>query len=101
MPTGFAASPQSVEATEPMQIELPEQAGGDGAPRPPILGAGDQLACAWPIDQPIQTLGRKLQAKVVGGPDVGPAEREKQIDLGCPSPDALELHQFCQHRLVW
>src|SRR6266566_5394979 len=97
---GFAASSQPVEAAKPMQIELPEQAGGNGAPRPPFLGAADQLACAWPMDKPIQTLDRKLQAKVVGGPDVWPAKRKKQIDLGCPSPDALELYQFRQHFLV-
>src|SRR5260221_605523 len=83
-----------------MQIELPEQAGGDRAPRPPILGAGDQLACARAFRALVETLDRKLQAEIVGGPDIGPAEREEQIDLRRPSPDALELDELGQDRLI-
>src|SRR5216684_3791515 len=83
-----------------MQIELPEQAGCDRTPGPPILGAGDQLARARPVLTPIQTLDRELQAKIASGPDIGPAERKKQIDLGRPLPDPLELQQFRQHRFI-
>ena len=59
-----------------MQIELPQQAGGDRAPGSPILGTGDELACARPFHALVKTLDRELQAEIVSGPDIGPAERE-------------------------
>ncbi len=36
---------------------------------------------------------RELQPEVARGPDIGAAEREDQVDLGAPPPDALEADQ--------
>ena len=73
-----------------VQIGLPEQAGGDGSPRPPLLAHFAQGRLFRALFE-TEALGNcELQAEIGGRPHVGPAEREDQVDLGTPSPDALQ-----------
>ena len=44
--------------------------------------------------------GRDLQAEVGGGPDIGPAQHENQVDFGAPAADAFERDQCRLRGLV-
>jgi hypothetical protein len=83
-----------------VQIGLPEEAGGDRAPRPPSLGERAQFAFKRTRFETKPLGYRELQTKIGGRPDIGPPQREYQIDFGAPPSDALERQQLGHGSLV-
>src|SRR5947209_20455203 len=82
-----------------MQIRLPEQAGGNGPPRPPLFSQLTQLDFAEPVASEAFA-DRDLQSEIVGRPDVRAAERKDEVDLGAPAADSLKGNQFRERILV-
>src|SRR5262249_51153543 len=83
-----------------VQIGLPEEAGGDGAPRPPSLAERAQFAFARARCETKPVRDRELQTKVGGRPNISSSQREYQIDFGAPPSDALERQQLGHGSLV-
>src|ERR1700730_3126548 len=83
-----------------MQIGLPEEAGGDRAPRPPSLGERAQFAFKRTRFETKPVGYRDLQTKIGGRPDIRPPQREYQIDFGAPPSDALERQQLGPGSLI-
>src|SRR4051794_3209071 len=70
-----------------LQIGLPEQAGGDRTPGLPGVADLPQRGLARPLSQ-LEAFGHpELQSEIAGRPNIAPAEREDQVDLGAPAAD--------------
>src|SRR5712692_9057866 len=76
-----------------MEIGLPEEAGRDRTPGLPRLADLPQRRLARALGETHAFLEPELQPEVAGGPDIGPPEREDQVDLGAPPSDALEANE--------
>jgi len=83
-----------------VQVGLPEEAGGDRAPRPPSLGERAQFAFKRTRFETKPVGYRDLQTKIGGRPDIRPPQREDQIDFSTPPSDALERQQLGHGGLV-
>src|SRR5438552_10641372 len=83
-----------------VQVGLPEEAGGNRAPRPPSLGERAQFRLAGARSKTKPVGYRELQTKIGGRPDIRPSQCEYQIDFRTPPSDALERQQLGHGRLV-
>src|SRR6266481_6933212 len=83
-----------------VQVGLPEEAGGDRAPRPPNLGERAQFAFTRTRFETKPVRYRDLQTKIGCRPDIRPSQREYQIDFGAPPSDALDRQQLGHGGLV-
>src|SRR5215472_2823823 len=75
------------------EIGVPEEAGGDGAPRTPGLAEGFEFFRRGTFAKALHFLHRRGQRKIAGWPDVRAAQRAQEINVGGPAADALESHE--------
>jgi hypothetical protein len=83
-----------------MEVGLPEEAGGDGAPWPPSLAAVAQFNLARARSKTQMAADRDLQTEIRGRPNIRPSQRKQQINFGAPPPDASDCKELGERSLV-
>src|SRR6185437_13707741 len=79
---------------------VPEQPGGEAAIGLPGLREPAQRRGVWPDFEALEIGGGRLQCEIAGGEHVLALEREQQIDLGGPGPEAAHGGDRRDGRLV-
>jgi len=72
------------------EVRVPEEAGGDGAIRPPGLAESFEALGRRALPEVLHFLDGSGEREVAGGPNVGAAKRREKIDVGGPAANAFE-----------
>ena len=81
----------------PSKIVVPQNAGGDGAPRSPGGGQLGEFLVAWPLIKTLQPAHSRSKGQVTPGPDVGPPKRHQQVNVRGPRTNARNLYESCAY----
>jgi hypothetical protein len=72
---------------------VPQHAGGDGTPRTPRTRDATDTVGARRCAQPFDFAHRGNEREIARRPDIGTAQRHKEIDVRGPCTDASELDE--------
>src|SRR5215469_4028232 len=82
------------------KIGVPEQAGGDGTPGPPGSAEAFELFGRGAFAEALHFLDGGREGEIADGPDVRPAQRAQEINVGGPAADAFESDEHFVRGLI-
>ena len=79
---------------------MPEEAGGNGAPRFPGCADGFEFLRRRTLAKALHFLYGGGESKIAGRPDIWAAEGGEEINVGSPTADALESDEHLARGVI-